>query len=418
MLVVRTPVATSVQRLCSHSGKAVRIAVRPTRPGGRCPSGVADERTVPDTPTCPGILSGRGDAVLGTHTQAVCRCPARPRSAPCHLAASASPQSGWWLGPATSRAEHRPSAFTGDIRPASRAIFDTLRLVWTTSVLNQKGGVGKTGLASGTAGALAERGRRVLVTDLDPQGHCTTEALGLDEVELGAPNIADALTNKWQGPIEDLITTHSTYPSGGRIDIIPTSLAMYLVVRELYLLRNQERRLEALLAQLPDDAYDHVIVDCAPSLDVLTDNALVASDGVIIPVQPAKTSVRALRLLLDQVNVLEDELKLPRRRLLGLVPSVYRRPMTGLARYVMGQLEDFAHVGPEEDGLPVLAHLPLSTTVEEAWLEGTPTTVYAPNTDQAAGYRRIAVRLDVAAGLSEASEWEALPPLPSLAPAA
>lgn len=286
----------------------------------------------------------------------------------------------------------------------------------TTSVLNQKGGVGKTGLASGVAGALAEQGRRVVLVDLDPQGHLTTEALGLDEVGLDVPNIADALTGKFDGPIDDLIVTHSNYPSGGRIDLIPTSLAMYLVVRELYLLRNQERRLAQLVGQLPEGVYDHVLIDCAPSLDVLTDNALVASTSVVIPVQPAKTSVRALRLLLDQVSVLERELGLSRRQLLGLVPSVYRRPMSGLAQYMMGQLEAFADAENGDAALPILAHMPLSTVVEEAWLEGTPTSAYAPRSQQADGYRRLALRLDVAAGLADRSEWDALPALPSLAP--
>lgn len=289
--------------------------------------------------------------------------------------------------------------------------------MYRTAALNQKGGVGKTGMVAGTAGALAARGRRVLVVDLDPQGHLTTEALQCDETGLDVPNLADGLTGKYDGPLEGLIAAHSQNSSGGRVDVLPTSLAMYLVVRELYLLRNQERRLATLLDRLDPSSYDHVLLDCPPSLDVLTDNALVAADGVLIPVQPAKTSVRALRLLLNQVGVIEQELKLPRRELLGLVPSVFRRPMSGLAKYVMGDLEAFAEAGVGEP-LPILAHLPLSTLVEESWLAGQTVPEYAPDSPQAHGYRRLAVRLDVAAGLSPQSEWDELTPLPSLAPAA
>ncbi len=77
-----------------------------------------------------------------------------------------------------------------------------------TSVVNQKGGVGKTALSVGTAAALAERGRRVLLIDLDPQGHATTEMLGLSEPPPEAPSLAKALTKTWRGPIEELVVAH------------------------------------------------------------------------------------------------------------------------------------------------------------------------------------------------------------------
>lgn len=288
----------------------------------------------------------------------------------------------------------------------------TLPDVYTTAVLNQKGGVGKTGATVGAAGALAERGRRVLLVDLDPQGHLTTEALGLEEGHQDA-NLAQALAGHYTGPTDELIVTHSKHASGGCLDVLPTSLSMFLVVRELYMLRNQERRLaHQVMRNIDGDTYDHVIIDCPPSLDVLTDNALVSADGVLIPVQPAKTSVRALRLLLEQISALEDELGLQRRTLLGLVPSLYRNPVPSLARHVGGQIEAFAR---DEQGIPIPAHITTAVAVEEAWFSGTPTTEYAPRSPQAEGYRRIAIRLDVAAGLSAPEEWNVLPPVRSLA---
>lgn len=285
-----------------------------------------------------------------------------------------------------------------------------------TAALNQKGGVGKTGLTAGTGGALRERGRRVLLIDLDPQGHLTTEALGLDEVDPDGPNLADALVGDYGGPVEDLIAHHSEGPDGGKLDVIPTSLSMFLVVRKLYSGRAPEARLARLLERLPAGSYDHIIIDCPPSLDILTDTALVAADGVVIPVQPNNTSIRALRLLTHQVAQLEDELRLSRRELYGLIPGVYRRPLSGIARYKMGQLEEYGH--PEDPGvppLPIIAHLPLAAVVEEAWLSGQTVVDYKPSAPIAEAYRRIATRLDVAAGLSPDSAWTDLPALPSLA---
>jgi chromosome partitioning protein len=291
-----------------------------------------------------------------------------------------------------------------------------LSLPLVTAVLNQKGGVGKTGLTAGTAGALTEAGRRVLVIDLDPQGHLTTEALRMDEALPDEPNLASALTGAFSGPIEELIRQRPPHSSGGQLDIIPTSVEMFLVVRQLYHGRAPEARLARLLERLPQGLYDHVLIDCPPSLDVLTDTALVAADGLVIPVQPNNTSLRALRLLIEQLSVLEEELQLPRRQLYGLVPGIYRRPLSGIARYKMGQLEQYGSPADSDvPPLPILAHLPLAAVVEEAWLSGETVIDYKPNAPIADAYRRIALRLDIAAGLTPAETWTDLPPLESLA---
>ena len=284
-----------------------------------------------------------------------------------------------------------------------------------TAVLNQKGGVGKTGLTVGTGGALAERGRRVLLVDLDPQGHLTAEALRMEEADPDGPNLAAALVGEHTGPLEELIVERVPHSSGGQLDVIPTSVAMFLVVRQLYHGRAPEFRLARLLERLPPHTYDHVLIDCPPSLDILTDNALVAAHGLVIPVQPNNTSLRALRLLIEQLAVVEEELQLPRRVLHGLVPGIYRRPLSGIARYKMQQLEKYGDPDePHDEPLPILAHLPLAAVVEEAWLSGQPLTDYKPNSPIAEAYRRISVRLDVAAGLSAQEEWDRLPSLDSL----
>ncbi|WP_187352006.1 ParA family protein [Allosaccharopolyspora coralli] len=251
-----------------------------------------------------------------------------------------------------------------------------------TSVLNQKGGVGKTGLAAGIGGALADRGRRVLLVDLDPQGHLTTEALGLSEASPDGPTLPDALTGVYRGPAKELIARHSSSQAGGVLDVLPHALAMFVAGRELDKLPAREWRLARLLEELADD-YDACVLDCPPALDILTDNALAAAHGVVIPVQPERTSMRALGLLLDQIEALEAALRRPRLHLHGLVPSVYRRPLGKLASSVMGEFGQLDH-------LPLLAHLPLSVTVTEAWDAGRTVTDYAPDSEHAQAYRTVA----------------------------
>jgi chromosome partitioning protein len=280
-----------------------------------------------------------------------------------------------------------------------------------TAVLNQKGGVGKTGLTVGAGGALAERGRRVLLIDLDPQGHLTAEALRMEEADPELPNLAAALVGEYTGPPEELIVERAPHPSGGRLDVVPTSVAMFLVVRQLYHGRAPEFRLARLLERLARDSYDHVLIDCPPSLDILTDNALVAATGLVIPVQPNNTSLRALRLLIEQLAVVEEELQLPRRALYGLVPGIYRRPLSGIARYKMEQLQQYGRPDdPQVEPLPIIAHLPLAAVVEEAWLSGQTLVDYRPSAPIANAYRRIALRLDVAAGLAAQDEWDRFAP--------
>lgn len=267
-----------------------------------------------------------------------------------------------------------------------------------TSVVNQKGGVGKTSLSVGTAAALAERGRRVLLIDLDPQGHATTELLGLPEVPAHAPSLAKALTKTWKGPVEELIVPHprSTIGSGGAFDVIPTSPGMFDLIRRLDQFRVPGWQL-ARVIQFAN--YEHVIVDCPPALDVLTNNALAATSGVLVPVQPDRTSVRALRLLREQVEYVQGMVNRAPIQYYGLVPGLYRRPMSGYATQALQELHGF--------GVPVLPHLPLGVVVNEAAARGIPVTTFAPETVQAAALRQIAQAIDLPNG--QQAQPEVLP---------
>uniref|UniRef100_UPI003F497FC7 ParA family protein n=1 Tax=Amycolatopsis sp. CA-293810 TaxID=3239926 RepID=UPI003F497FC7 len=289
----------------------------------------------------------------------------------------------------------------------------------TTAAINQKGGVGKSALVAGTAGALLARGRRVLAIDLDPQGHLTTEALKLKEAASGdkAANMFNALRGTYKGQPSKLTVRHSVHTAAdgsvGVLDVLPTTFDMFFLDRELYARTAQmENRLSWLIQAIADDlaswdaAYDHVLIDCPPALNILTENALVATDGVLLPVQPERSSIRALRLLLGQLRVIEESNRLAQRTIFGLVPSVYRRPLAGINVAMFKKFEAMP--------LDILALFPSATVVQQAWATGTPVPLFQPESPSAQNYHRLAIRLDVAAGLSPASEWDALPPVSEL----
>lgn len=252
-----------------------------------------------------------------------------------------------------------------------------------TAVVNQKGGVGKTSTTLNVGAALAEdKGARVLLVDLDPQGHLTS-ALRLDQ---GNPsiNLASALVEGATGPASQLVRSHSP-----RLDVIPTTVDMFLVGRKLDQLRAREHRLGRVLTGFRDD-YDHCLIDCPPALDTLTDNALTAADGVLIPVQAEDSSLHALHLLLAQIDAVEHELRDQALILHGLVVSMVERgpgggPRSNIGRTVITELEKLP--------LPILATVPRGVTVTESWRLGKPVVSYSPSSEHAEAYRELAAVL-------------------------
>jgi chromosome partitioning protein len=255
-----------------------------------------------------------------------------------------------------------------------------------TAVVNQKGGVGKTTTTVNIGAALARDGQRVIVVDLDPQGHLT-DALKLPS---GTPpaTLAAALTGEYTGDAAALLIMYEG--AGGRLAAIPNALDMFTVGRELDRLRAREERLGRILAQLAD-LCDHVLIDCPPALDVLTDNALSAADGVLIPVQAEDSSLRALRLLLGQIAAIEGELRREPLVLHGLVVSMLERGGGGVARSKLGRsvIEQF-----RELDLPILGTVPRSVLHVEAWRLGKTMVEYEPGGEHAQVYRALAKVLE------------------------
>ncbi len=167
-------------------------------------------------------------------------------------------------------------------------------------VTNQKGGVGKTTVAINVAGALNDRGRDVLFVDLDPQGNAT-EGLGLIEAyDAEPPTLLDALIDPDAVDLETLIHDHP------EMDVVPSNVDMNAAEMSLVQEPGGETRLDALLSDV-DSQYDVIVVDCAPYLGLLTDNAMYATQNLVIPALAEPTSKRSLELLFDYVSALEME---------------------------------------------------------------------------------------------------------------
>ena len=185
------------------------------------------------------------------------------------------------------------------------------------AVANQKGGVAKTTSVASIGAALAELGQRVLLVDLDPQA-CLTFSLGIDPEDLDI-SVHHVLT-KGVDPVEVIISTEEG------VDVLPATIELARAEADLLTRTGREHvikgALEQLAEDLGDEAYDWVLLDCPPSLGVLTVAALTAADGVLIPLQCETLSHRGVGQLLDTVH---DVRRFTNRGLevWGVLPTLY-----------------------------------------------------------------------------------------------
>lgn len=172
------------------------------------------------------------------------------------------------------------------------------------AVSNQKGGVGKTTVAVNVAGALNQRGRDVLLVDLDPQGNAT-EGLGFaDAYDEEPPTIYDVLTDpEERGAVRDLVREHA------EMDVLPSNVDHHHTEREMTHVRRPTEQLSLVLEGIGQE-YDYVLIDCPPSLGHLTDNALFAARNLLIPALAESTSKRAVELLFDHVTSIERDFEI------------------------------------------------------------------------------------------------------------
>lgn len=195
------------------------------------------------------------------------------------------------------------------------------------AVANQKGGVAKTTTVASLGSALAELGHRVLLVDLDPQA-CLTYSLGLDPEALEF-SMHDVLLQRVDARL--VVTGTQEGPA-----LLPATIDLAGTEAHLLTRTGREFTLKGALAELRDD-YDFILLDCSPSLGVLTVNALTAADEVLIPMQCETLSHRGVRQLLDTVADVRRICN-PDLKVLGVLPTMYDA-RTNLAKATLADVE-------------------------------------------------------------------------------
>jgi chromosome partitioning protein len=243
------------------------------------------------------------------------------------------------------------------------------------AVANQKGGVGKTTTVHSLGSALAERGKRVLLVDLDPQA-CLTYSLGVRAEELGR-SLHSVLVHKQ--PVEEITT------KVGNVHLLPATID--LAGAEIHLLSKTGR--EYVLARALDPvkvAYDVVLIDCPPSLGILTINGLTAADEVLIPLQCETLSSRGVGQLLETISDVRSFTN-PRLAIAGVIATMYDG-RTLLAQEVLASVKDAYPL----EVLP--PPVPKSIRVAEAPGMGRSVLEHAPRSPAAEAYRALAAVVD------------------------
>ena len=241
------------------------------------------------------------------------------------------------------------------------------------AIANQKGGVGKTTTTVNLSACLAEAGKRVLVIDMDPQGN-TTSGFGLDkegtentvyDVLIGECDLKDAIRTTAVKKL-DIVTSN--------IDLTGAEIELLNVEEKEYILRKEAETIES--------KYDYVIIDCPPSLNMLTVNALTTADTVLIPIQCEYYALEGLSQLMYTIDLVKNRLN-EDLMVEGVVFTMYDS-RTNLSAQVVENVRDNLEYNIYN------TIIPRNVRLAEAPSYGMPITVYDPKSAGAESYRKLA----------------------------
>lgn len=239
------------------------------------------------------------------------------------------------------------------------------------AVVNQKGGVGKTTTCVNLAAALQEAGKRVLICDFDPQGNATS-GVGVDKTTV-SPSIYEVLING-ADPNRAIVSTPWC-------DVMPSNKALAGATVELIVMERREYRLKDALA-LVSGRYDFILIDCPPSLEMLTLNGLCAADTLLVPVQCEYYALEGLSDLLSTVRIVKRGLN-PSIDLEGVVLTMY----DGRTNLSMQVAEEVKRHFP---GKVYSSVIPRNVRLSEAPSHGKPVLAYDSYSRGAEAYRSLA----------------------------
>lgn len=244
------------------------------------------------------------------------------------------------------------------------------------SVINQKGGVAKTTTALNVAASWASQGKRVLLIDLDPQSSATRAIFADRDFE---KTIYDVVMG--QAATEDVIVSSQSFD----IDVIPAEIMLSGIDMQLaaHFGREQilKRKLESVVSH-----YDTILIDCSPSLGLMTINALLASDDIIIPICPEYFSMKGIDLILETLTNIRTGLGYT-VGVRGIVITRYRDRR--VAKEVIQEVRDRYQLHVYDN------YIPDNIAVEEAHHRHSPVHKYAPNSAASKAYLQLAKELDV-----------------------